>query len=167
MRIDEALESIRAAAEQLAADHPDLLADDQAWIDTLAGLTDGLDLAEHLAERCLHLIALQLHAAERSRAMAARAQRLAKAEENLRGVILALVDAAGGKKVVRPTLTLSPRTKAARLAATDPDATPPEYTKAGPRIPDRDRIREALELGGEVAGWTIEPERRSLAILTK
>lgn len=167
MRIDEALESIRAAAEQLSADHPELAADDQAWIDTLSGLTDGLDLAEHLAERCLHLLALQLHAAERSRAMAARARRFERAEERLRGVILALVDAAGGKKVERPALTLSPRTKSPRLAATAPDATPAHYMTAGPRIPDRPRIREALEMGGEVSGWTLTPETRTLAILTK
>ena len=167
MKITEALEQLRAAAELLRHEYPDLPADDTAWIDTLDGMTDGLDLAEYLAERALALQSMEKAAKDRSDTMRARAKRFAVEEERLRGIILALVDAAGGKKVVRAGLTLSPRAVAPAVTEHDASLTPIQYLRQPPPVPDKRAIKEALSLGAEVSGWSLSNGGRSLSILTK
>lgn len=167
MKIQDALAQLRAIAEQLRAEFPDLPADDAAWIDTLDGLTDGLDLAEYLAEHALALQAMEKAAKERAEAMRARAKRFAAEEERLRGVILALVDAAGGKKVVRASLTLSPRAVPPAAVEHDASLTPIQYLRQPPPVPDRKAIKEALSLGAEIPGWSLSNGGRSLSILVK
>lgn len=167
MRIDDAVAQLRAAAEALAAEHPDLAEDERAWLDTLDGLTDGLDLAEWLAERALHLSALEDAAVERARALHARAKRFGADQERLKGLILALVDAAGGKKVVRASMTLSPRATPAKLIEVDPAQTPPDMLRQPPPEPDKGAIKDALKAGHNVPGWQLSNGGRTVAILTR
>jgi hypothetical protein len=165
MKIADVLAELRAAAQHLEAEHPDLAADERAWTDTLDGLTDGLDLAEYLAERVLHLEAMECAALQRAKALQARAKRFEAEQDRLRALILALVDAAGGKKVVRAALTLSPRNTPPRIIATDPAATPAEYLQTVTKTePDKTKIKEALEMGAVVEGWMRSNGGRSLAI---
>lgn len=168
MRIEQVVAELRAAAERLAQEHPDLAADERAWLDTLDGLTDGLDLAEWLAERVLHLNAMTQAAEARAEALFARGRRFDADAVRLKGMILALVDAAGGKKVVRATMTLSPRNTPPRVVAIDPAATPAQYLKTvTSTAPDKKAIAEALDMGAVVDGWLKTNGGRSLAILTR
>lgn len=167
MKIDEAIARLREAADALAVEHPDLAADERAWIDTLDGMTDGLDLAEWLAERVLHLKDMTRSVEARAEALYKRGQRFDADADRLRGLILALVDAAGGKKVVRASMTLSPRPTPAKLVEVDAKLTPAAMLKQPPPVPNKDAIREALMLGGEVPGWAMSNGGRSLAILTR
>jgi hypothetical protein len=168
MRVETALAELHSAAEMLREQFPGIEADDAAWLGSLESLSDGLDLAEALAERALYLVALQAAAIERARSLQARAKRFEAEEERLRGVITALVEAAGGKKIVRAGLTLSPRTLQPKVVATDEAATPAEYLQTVTvQKPDRRAIRDALELGAEVPGWYLSNSQRSVAILVK
>lgn len=168
MRIDEALNQLHSASEQLRAQFPGLVDDDTAWLDTIDGMTDGLDLAEYLAERALNLVSMQAAALERAKALQARAKRFEAEEERLKAIILALVEAAGGKKVVRSTMTLSPRATPPKVVAIDESATPPEYlVEVTTTKPDKKAIRDALEIGAEVPGWLLTNGGRALAILVK
>lgn len=167
MKIDEAIARLREAADALAVEHPDLAADERAWIDTLDGMTDGLDLAEWLAERCLHLSSLEDAAAERAKALHARVRRFGADQDRLKALILALVDAAGGKKVVRASMTLSPRNTPARVMEIDASLTPPTLLMQPPPVPNKAAIKDALAQGAEVPGWAMSNGGRSLAILTR
>jgi hypothetical protein len=167
MRVDEAIAQLREAAEALAAEHPDLAADERAWLDTLDGLTDGLDLAEYLAERALHLEAMEEAAAERAKKLRARVARFVAEQDRLKGLILALVDAAGGKKVVRAAMTLSPRATPAKLIEVDATQTPPTLMRQPPPEPDKGAIKDALAKGGSVPGWALNNGGRTVAILTR
>jgi hypothetical protein len=124
MRIDEALAQLHSASEMLQQQFPGLIDDDAAWLDNARRLTDGLDLAEYLAERAIHLVAMQAAAIERARALQARAKRFEAEEEKIKAIILALVEAAGGKKVVRPGVTLSRAHVPPKVVATDEAQTP-------------------------------------------
>jgi hypothetical protein len=168
MQIADVLTQLRTAADALTADHPELAADERAFVDTLDGLTDGLDLAEHLAEKCLQLSSLEDAAIERARILHARARRFAAEQDRLKALILALVDAAGGRKVVRPSVTLSPRNTPARLQEIDASLTPLDYLKTvTTTAPDKSAIREALDLGAQIPGWAKSNGGRSIALLTR
>lgn len=168
MRIDEALAQLHGAAESLQQQFPGLIDDDAAWLDTIDGMTDGLDLAEYLAERAILLVSMQAAALDRARALQARAKRFEAEEEKLKSIILALVEAAGGKKVVRPTVTLSPRSTPAKVVAIDEAQTPPQYmVEVVTQKPDKRAIRDALEIGAEVDGWMMTNGGRTIALLVR
>jgi hypothetical protein len=167
VKIDEAIAQLRAAAEALSLDYPDLAEDERAWIDTLDGMTDGLDLAEWLAERVLHLEAMEAVVAERAKRLQARGKRFAADQDRLKSMILALVDAAGGKKVVRPAMTLSPRATPAKLIEVDAAQTPPGMLRQPPPDPDKPAIKSALAAGQDVPGWQLSNGGRTVAILTR
>jgi hypothetical protein len=168
VRIEEALAQLRGASEQLQEQHPGLIDDDTAFLDTIDGMTDGLDLAEYLAERAISLVAMQASALERAKALQARAKRFEAEEDRLKAIILALVEAAGGKKVVRSSVTLSPRNTPPKVVAVDEAATPPEYmVEVVTQRPDKKAIRDALEIGAEVPGWLLTNGGRTLAILVR
>jgi hypothetical protein len=168
MKIDAALAELHSAAEMLREQFPGIEADDVAWLDNLDGVTDAVSLCEHLAERAIHLVALQSAALDRAKQLQARARRFEAEEERLRGVLLALVDAAGGKKMVLPSATLSPRNVAAKIVASDESKTPAQYMiEIVSHRPDRKAIRDAIEIGADVDGWYAQPASRSLAILVR
>lgn len=167
MKIEDAITQLREAAALLAADHPDLAADEVAWIDTLDGMTDGLDLAEYLAERALHLSALEDAARERAKGLQDRAKRFGAEQDRLKAIILALVDAAGGKKVVRAAMTLSPRATPASLVEVDASLTPEALLKQPPPVPDKAAIKDMLKAGEMVPGWVLNNGGRTVAILTR
>jgi hypothetical protein len=166
--VQDALEQLRAASEHLRATYPDIEADDELWQSSLESMTDATELAGWLAERCLHLAALENAAKERAAALAARAKRFAADQERLRDVILSLIDAAGGKKMTLATVTLSPRTIPPKVVATDEAATPADYLLTVTTTkPDRKAIRDALEIGAQVDGWYLQNSTRTLALLVK
>lgn len=169
MNIETALAELYCAATTLREQFPDLAdSDDAAWMDSIDGMTDGLDLAEYLANRAIHLVAMQAAAIERARTLQARAKRFEAEEDRLKEIILALVEAAGGKKVVRSSVTLSPRATQPKIMASDESATPAQYmVEVVSQRPDRKAIRDALEIGAEVDGWYMQPAGRTIALLVR
>jgi hypothetical protein len=158
MRIETALEELRSAADSLRAQFPGIDSDDTAFLDTLEGM----------AERAIYLVSLQAAALDRAKQLQARAKRFEAEEERLRSILLALVDAAGGKKMVFSGATLSPRNTPAKVVANDPALTPDEYMiEVVSKKPDTKAIRDALELGAEVPGWYRNQGGRSLSILVR
>lgn len=168
MKIDEALAQLRDAAEHLRGTYPDIEADDEVWLTSLESLTTSVDLMDHLAERCLHLGALEDAAKERAAVLAARARRFAADQERLRGVILALVEAAGGRKLTLANVTLSPRNVPPKLVEIDAAQTPEPYlVTTTSTAPDRKAIKEALNLGADVPGWHLSNSIRSISLHTR
>jgi hypothetical protein len=168
MRIENALAELHSAAEMLREQFPGIEADDTAWMDNLEGVTDAVSLCEHLAERAIYLVSLQAAALDRAKQLQARAKRFEAEEERIRGILLALVDAAGGRKMVFSGCTLSPRNTQPKVIAADETKTPPQYmTEIVSQRPDRKAIRDALEIGAEVDGWYMQPAGRSLAVLVR
>jgi hypothetical protein len=147
---------------------PGLIDDDAAWLDNLDGLTDGLDLAEYLAERAIQP---GCHAGRGARARphaAGPRQAVRGRGGKLKAIILALVEAAGGKKVVRPGVTLSPRSTPPKVVATDEAQTPAQYMiEVVTQKPDKKAIRDALEIGAEVDGWMMTNGGRTIALLVR
>lgn len=168
MRVEEALSQLHGAAETLRAQFPGIIDDDEVWLSSIESLSDGLDLAEALAERAIYLVSMQAAALDRAKALQARAKRFEAEEERLKAIILALVEAAGGKKVVRSGVTLSPRNVPAKVVAVDEAQTPPQYMiEVVTTKPDRKAIRDALEIGAEVDGWMMTNGGRSIALLVR
>lgn len=168
MRIDQALAELHNAAEMLREQFPGIDSDDVAWLDNLEGVTDAVSLAEHLAERAIYLVSLQAAALDRAKQLQARAKRFEAEEERLRSILLALVDAAGGRKMVFAGCTLSPRNVQPKVVAVDEAQTPPQYlVEVTTQKPDKRAIRDALEIGAEVPGWYLSNAARSLAILVR
>lgn len=165
MRVEEALEQLRQSSEMLREQYPDLERDDEVWLTSLQSMTDATTLLEYLAERAIFLVALQASALERARELQARARRFENEEERLRDVILAMVEAAGGRKLVLANVTLSPRSTPAKLQEVDASQTPPEYLKTvTTTAPDKKLIKEALDLGAQVDGWAKTNGGRSISL---
>ena len=168
MKVADALAQLHAAAEHLRAEYPEIAGDEELWLSSLESLTDAVDLAAALAERVLHLQALEAAALERARSLQARAKRFENEQNRLRDIVLALVDAAGGRKIVLASLTLSPRNTPPKIVEHDASLTPPEMLlEVVVKKPNRDKIKEALELGADVPGWRRTQGGRSLAILVR
>ena len=168
MKVADALAELHTVAQQLREQFPDLDSDDAAWMGTLEGCTSAVDLAEHLAEGAIYLVSLQSAALDRAKQLQARAKRFEAEEDRLRAILLAMVDAAGGKKMVFSGCTLSPRNVAPKVVAVDPDATPADYLiTITTQQPDKRAIRDALELGVPVEGWMRSNGGRSLSILVR
>jgi hypothetical protein len=168
MRVQDALDQLRAASEQIATQFPDIIGDDELWLTSLESLTDATALAEALAERAIYLVSLQSAALDRAKQLQARAKRFEAEEERLRSILLAMVDAAGGTKMVFSGCTLSPRNTPARVLANDPALTPDTYmVEVVSKKPDTKAIRDALEMGAEVPGWYRNQGGRSLSILVR
>jgi hypothetical protein len=168
VKVQEALEQLHGAAEMLRTQFPEIGSDDDLWLSSLESVTDATALAEQLAERAIHLVALQAAALDRAKQLQARAKRFEAEEDRLREILLALVDAAGGRKMVFSGATLSPRNTPAKVVANDPTLTPDEYMiEVVSKKPDTRAIRDALELGAEVPGWYRNQGGRSLSILVR
>lgn len=161
------LAELHNAVARLEADHPDLAHEDRAWVDSIDGETSALDLAEHLAEKCLHLAAMEDAAAERVKALQARARRFDADQKRIKALILMLMEGANINKLVRPSLTLSARSLPPRLLEIDESKTPSDYMKQPPPVPDKTKIAEALKLGGDVDGWSLSNGARTVAVLVR
>lgn len=167
MKVEEAIKELRAAAEALQAEFPDLAADEVAWIDTLDGVTNGLDLAEWLAERCIRAQAMEEAARKRAGDIEKRAQRFARQQTHLRGIVQLLLEAAGGKSLVRPTLTISLRDTPKKLVEIDASQTPKALMRQPPAVPDKTEITRKLKEGEAVPGWQLSNGGRTAVILTR
>lgn len=92
--VEEALAQARATAETLAAEFPDLAEDERAWLDTLEGLTDALDVCERFIRRALARKRLAEGCAAEIRELQARKARFERQQEAAEKVAFTLLLAA-------------------------------------------------------------------------
>lgn len=154
MKIADAIDEARRAANELAALDLDPDADETAWHDTLSGMTDALDVAEWLIRKARERDALADSAAAMIEKLTTRKARFSAARDRLRAAAGTIMEAAGVKKMERADFTASLRQTPARAIELDREATPKPFRRDA-WTPDKDAIRKTLLAGGEVDGWTL------------
>jgi hypothetical protein len=125
--------------------------DEAAFLDTLDGETDALDIADRLIVRALEADALAEAARLQARELSARAARMDARGTALRSQMLVLIDAMGVRKLERPRATLSRRTGAVSVRVVDEAEVPTQLCRVK-REPDKTAIKRALEAGEDVPG---------------
>lgn len=146
------LEAAMSAVDQIRAllgDDPDI----KLLLDTIEGETEALELLDRFVERLIADKAL-------IRRARSRASRLAKRDEMLRAVVLAMLEKFGTRRVERPlyAASVSNRTHA---IVTDESELPDAFLR---RAPDKLAIAKALRRGQDVAGATLSNPQPSLVI---
>lgn len=127
--------------------------DERAYLDTLDGETDVLDLLDDWIARSQHVAALEAATREQAQRLGERARRFAEQGRASRRAILLLLHAIGERKLVRPGATLSVKSGSVSVEITDPAAVPTQLRKPGE--PDKAAIRAQLEAGEDVPGCRI------------
>jgi hypothetical protein len=125
--------------------------DDAAFLDTLDGETDALDIADRLIADIQGDEALSAAAKAQARALQDRAARIADRATARRAALCALLKAMGKKKLERPAATVSVRPGNISAHITDPDAVPTQLCKMI-KQPDKAAIKQQLEAGEAVPG---------------
>jgi hypothetical protein len=149
MSVADAIAEARVVAEALAADFPDLADDERAWIDTLSGVTDALDVADRLIRRTLHVRALIAGCKQEIAEITARKERFQRQDERLTAAAQAIVTAAcppdgkGRVRIEQPRYTASLAHVPPRLIITDQDALPKHLLRVTVE-PDKNAIIKAL-----------------------
>lgn len=164
MKIADAIAEARKAADDLAA-----LAvepDDDAYTDTLDGMTDALDVAAWLVRKSIERDALAASATEMMDRLKARHDRFTAARDRLRAAAVAILEAGDIRRLERPDFTASVRATPARAVEMDRDSTPAQFRREEWK-PDKDAIRKAMLAGGEVDGWTLSNGGTGLTVRTK
>jgi hypothetical protein len=131
--------------------------DETAFLDTLEGETDALDLADALIAKMQDDDAMAEAIKAQIDAMAARRHRIKARVERCREAMLALIDAMGVKKLERPRATISRRAGAMRLVLIDPTSIPSQLCDVETIVtPDKAAIKAALDAGEAVPGAALE-----------
>lgn len=170
MSPEEAKRRAKDAAEALVRDFPELADDPEAFSGTLDGECDALDVAAALIEgaqnRDEHAkdlefkLAARKDTADRLRERRDRFKRQAdRLREEATAILVACcVEGAPRPRLVRSTFTASLRDTASsqrKLLEIDANQTPAEYLVFPPPVPDKDKIRTALQGGKTVPGWEL------------
>ena len=144
--------------ETVAAELRDMLGEDfdeDAFLDTLDGETDALDVADALIAGMQNAEALAAAAKAQADAIKARADRLKDRSMAYKGRMLTLLNAIGQKKLERPAATISRRTGSLSVQITDEASVPSQLCKIV-QTPDKTAIKKQLEAGEDVPGAALE-----------
>lgn len=178
----DAVRIARETAAELLATYPDLAADPDAFLGTLDGECDALDVAARLIERSLERddLAEQVNyllaqRADAARLMRERRDRFSRQRDRLRETakeIIAACQAPGAPKVTlrRAVFTAwvnQPNDAQRKLIEVDPSQTPADLMKPQPAVPDRDAIRARLQAGKDVPGWSLDNAPPTLTVSQK
>lgn len=162
MRVDTA--TIRRWAEQIA----DVCMDgteDAAYLDTLDGCVDALDVADALIEGIqsdeAHVAAITARIEDLER----RRDRLKARAARGKAAALDLLDAIGKRKLERPAATISRREGALHTVIDDPTDVPTQLMRERViREPDKAAIKRQLEAGETVPGARLERGPATLSV---
>lgn len=138
----------------VAADIRAALGDDddaQAFLDTLEGETDALEIVDALIEADQEARAMAAAVAERIKDMQARKSRMEAASAAHRVALGQVLDAIGERKLTRPLATVSRTAPRAGLRITDEAALPSQLCRTKVE-PDKAAIKAQLEAGETVPG---------------
>lgn len=162
------IDQLRASAEALAAEYPDLADDDRAWMDTLEGITDGVELADRILRRRNSRKRLEeaagVEIADLQKRQARFAKQAAAAERAAMVVLAAAVppNKKGTVELERPSYTARLRKGTLKVEVTDMALLPPELIRTPPApepTPDKVAIAARLKAQQEAidAGADIKP----------
>jgi len=140
---------IERVAENLRAEIGDDDAD--AFLDTLDGETDAVEIADSLIAALHHDEALAAAAKEQSDALARRSRRLGDRARAKKRTLLSVLDAMGVRKLERPAATVSRRATVPSAYITDAAAIPSQLTRTRTE-PDKVEILRQLRAGENVPG---------------
>lgn len=150
MRIDAAY--IARMSEEIRA-HLGEDFDAETFLDTLDGETDALDLADRMIADEAECAALVEAIRAQEAALKLRRERMGFRRDAMRAQMLALLDAMGEKKLVRPGATISRRAGSVGVEIVNEADIPSQLlTVKTTTAPDKKAIRDQLEAGEDVPG---------------
>ena len=152
--------------EALLTAYPELLVDEDVFLDTLDGITEAADFIAHWARQAREDEAMAKALRAMQADMTERYNRLEARADKRRSVALALMNAIGKKKIIRPDLTITVQAGRPAVRITDDAALPDEFCRTV-RSPNKTAIRDALELGEPVPGAVLSNQEPTLTIRTK
>lgn len=164
MRIDGELPLIRRVTAQLRTMLGD--DDDVAFLDTLEGETNALEILDALiggvqeADAMAEALRLQIDA------LSSRRARMVQRKDAFRSSILAVIDATGLQKIERPLATVSRRAGQPSVVITDAAAVPSQLCKTTV-APDLAAIKAQLAAGEAVPGAGLYPGPEILTVRVK
>ncbi|MEH2525824.1 MULTISPECIES: siphovirus Gp157 family protein [unclassified Bradyrhizobium] len=152
--------------EALLREYPDLADDEILLADMLEGQTDLANVLTSLIVALDDAKALRDGTAGRLEELTARKARFGRRMEFVRSLILRIMEAAQLPKVELPEATLSLRKNQQALIGEGDGDLPDELCKIK-REPDRKKIKEAIQGGREVPGFTLNNAPPSLTVRVK
>jgi hypothetical protein len=167
VKINEAIERARAAAEALRAEYPDIEDDADLWDTSIESMTDALDVADWLVGRALDREAMADAAKVRAEALRDRSTRFAKSAKSAKAAALAIYDSAGLKKRETVEFSVSIRAGQPSVIVTDAAALPDEMLRCPPPEPDKAALKAALLAGSQIPGAELSNAAPFLTIRTR
>ena len=157
--------AIRARVADLATLNPDT---DEAAL--LAAIEQDVFDAEHIVALLVRAVGEAEAEAEaigeRIAGLTARKDRAKRRAETMRGLLLALMEAAGVQKWKHPEFTVSVSQGRPGVLITDPDALPGDCLRTTVE-PDKSKIKQLLEAGTPIAGAVLANGVAALTIRNK
>ena len=127
--------------------------DEEAYLDTLDGETDAVDIIDHLIEQSQHATAMVVAIKAREDALKARRERIAARAEAAKDALQEVLEAIDLRKVERPSATVSRRAGSVSVVIENEDEIPSQMmTVKTTSAPDKKAIRQHLEAGETVPG---------------
>lgn len=151
----------RAAAE-LVERYPSLVEDEQAFIDTLDGITDAADAIVACVRRAREAEAQVLAIKSMEEALAARRDRFQRQSEAGRAAAQSMMEQMDRRKVEAPDFTVYLKATPPSVVIYDEAALPPEFIRTV-TAPDKSLLKAALR-NGDVAGAKLSNGGVALAI---
>jgi hypothetical protein len=167
VKISEAIEQARAAAEALRAEFPGIEDDLPLWEASIDSMTDAADLADWLVNRALDREQMARMAKERADALRERGERFKRAAESARTCALHIYEAAGIRKRETVEWTASVRLGTQKVIVTDANALESRFLRNREPEPDKTAIKAALEAGEFIDGAELSNAGPQLQIRTK
>jgi hypothetical protein len=175
----DAIRIARETATELLATYPDLAADAEAFLGTLDGECNALDVAARLIERSLErddlgeqISFLLAQRAEAAKQLRERRERFFRQRDRLRESakeIIAACQTPGApnvslRRAVFTAWVNQPNDAQRKLIEVDAKQTPADLMKPQPDVPDRDAIRARLQAGEQVPGWSLDNAPTTLTV---
>ena len=167
VKIKDAIDQARAAAESLRAQFPEIEDVLPLWDASIDSMTDAADLADWLVDRALDREQMARMAKERAKALAERGARFERAAESARACALSIYEAASIRKRETVAWTASVRLGTQKVIVTDAGELESRFLKHREPEPDKTAIAAALKAGEFVAGAELSNAGPQLQVRTK
>lgn len=166
INIQNIIHQYNQAKEQLKAQYPDLEEDDEAFIDSLEGLTD---LDSFMSKLVIKINELESHA-EGLKALEAtyssRRKRMLSSAEKLEELAYKVMTDVGKTRLALPEATFSIARTPRKVIITNPEEIPDEFQRIT-KEPNKTAIKQALENGKQVIGAILSNGGSTLKINRK
>lgn len=170
----DVIRDIRTTSQGLAETNPEALEDITAFLDTLEGESDAMEIADRFARRYREAVTLAEAAKKEVEFVTARKKRFEARAASDKALLAMIVDAImppaannTGKRaaLVRPGFTASFRAAGdGRLVIEDAEKIPLEYLEYPSPVPRNSDIKEALVNGENVPGAKLEGGEPSFSV---